>query len=179
MSESKGVFVRTSKIADVVARYNVKESWQRREDDIVLEITLEIGKDFQPTMRVGGFFNRNDNGSIKNFGTATKVKILVESAGLNWEKSVDENNQLTDTALEELQGSDICTLSYVYGQTKTGKTGWTYWNEVAKAGQDEVLKRKFLTAVDKGWVKDYRPDEPDTSFNPQGTEKSNNEGYQL
>ena len=50
---------------------------------------------------------------------------------------------------------------------------------MAKAGQDEVLKRKFFTAVDKGWVKDYRPDEPDTSFDPTEIEKSNNEGYQL
>ena len=95
MPENKGVFTRTSKIVDVVARYNVKESWQRREDDIAIELTLDIGKSFQPTMRVGGFFNRNDDGSIKNFGTATKVKILVESAGLNWDRSVDENNQLT------------------------------------------------------------------------------------
>ena len=178
MAESKGVYTRTSKIADIVARYNIKESWQRREDDIVLELTLEIGKSFQPTMRVGGFFNRNDDGSIKNFGTATKVKILIESAGLNWEKSVDENNQLTDTALEELQNSEICTLSYVYGQTKTGTTGWSYWNEVAKAGQDEVLKSKFFTAVDKGWVKDYRPDETG-SFDPPKQEESKPEGYQL
>ena len=129
-------------------------------------------------MRVGGFFNRNDDGSIKNFGTATKVKILLESAGLNWDESINEDYQLNDAALENLQDSEICTLSYVYGKTKTGKTGWSYWNEVAKAGQDEVLKRKFFTAIDKNWVKDYRPDEPD-SFDPTKLEKSESTDYQL
>ena len=63
-------------------------------------------------------------------------------------------------------------------KTKTGKTGRSYWNEVAKAGQDETLKNKFFTAVDRGWVKDYRPDEPD-SFNPSKLEESKPEGYQL
>lgn len=178
MPDRNGVYTRTSKIADVVARYNVKEPWQKREDDIVLELTLDIGKSFQPSMRVGGFFNRNDDGSIKNNGTATKVKILIESAGLNWDKSIDENNQLTDQALEELQNSEICTLSYVYGTTKTGKTGWSYWNEVAKPGEDDTLKNKFFIAVDKGWVRDYNPEDTG-GFDPSELEESKSKSYQL
>ena len=163
MPENQGIFTKKSKIVDVVARYNVKETWQKREDDISLEITLDIGKDFQPTYKIGGYFNRNDDGTIKNNGTATKVKILLESAGLNWEDSLDENNQLSDTALEKLQGAEICTLSYVYGTKPNGKTGWTYWNEVGKPSDSDALKAKFHKAVESGWVKDYRPNESESS----------------
>jgi len=177
-SKSSGIFTTTTKIVDVVARYNVKEDWQTREDDISLELTLDIGKSFQPTTVIGGYFNRNDDGSIKNYGTATKVKILLESAGLDWRESVDDNHQLTDDALEQLQGKEICMLSYIYGTKPNGKTGWTYWNEVAKAGFDEALRRKFHTAVENEWVKNYRPDDTD-SFDPKKIEESKSEGYQL
>ena len=184
-NKNSGIFTNTTKIVDVVVRYNVKEEWQRREDDISLILTLQYiekkdGTSFTPKpVRISGYFNRNEDGSILNNGTVTKIKILLECAGLNWDESVTEDKQhLTDEAIEKLQGKEVCMLKYVYGRTSSGNTGWNTWSEVAKVGDDEKLKDKFLKAVENGWVKDFRPDEGADSFNTADFDKSSG-GYQL
>jgi|TARA_R100000687_G_C6409369_1_gene145688 hypothetical protein len=184
-NKNSGIFTNTTKIVDVVVRYNVKEDWQKREDDICITLTLpdiekKDGTTFTPRpVTIGGYFNRKDDGSILNNGTVTKIKILFECAGLNWDESVTEDKQhLTDEAVEELQGKEVCMLKYIYGTTSSGNTGWSTWNEVGKVGDDEKLKEKFLKAVENKWVKDFRPDEGSDSFNTSEFDK-NSGGYQL
>jgi len=162
---SKGIFTKNVKIVDASVQYTPpKESWQKRQDDIVLTLTLDVGASFQPELALRGFFNKNEDGSWKNNGTATKIKILFDSVGVNWDNSfVKENFELTDSCLEELAGKEFCKLSYVWGVKDDGKTGWNDWTEVAKVGEDQKLKDKFLEAVKNNWVRDYRPQEQSTS----------------
>ena len=61
--KSDGIFVDTVKIADAVINYRVMEKWQKMPDDISLKLTLDIGKDFQPEMYIGGQF-REDKVSV-------------------------------------------------------------------------------------------------------------------
>ena len=62
-----------------------------------------------------------------------------------------------------MAGKEFCKLSYVWGVKDDGKSRWNDWTEVAKVGEDQKLKDKFLEAVKNNWVRDYRPQEQSTS----------------
>ena len=157
---NNGIYTKNVKIIDAKVQYpSAKESWQKRKDDIVLTLTLDVGSDsFQPELILRGYFNKKEDGSFQNNGTATKIKILFDSVGVNWDSSVDkENYELTDDSLEQLAGKEFCKLSYVWGIKDDGKSRWNDWTEVAKVGDDQKLKDKFQDAVKNNWVRDYRP----------------------
>ena len=163
-----GVFVSEATIKNIVVKYDVQEKWQKRPDDIALFLTLDVGQNFDYEMRIGGFFNRNEDGSVKNWGAALKVKILLDA--LNIKGSLTEDWQLSDEVLEEMMGKKFLRLSYVSGTKDNGKPRWFDWNEVGRLGQEDRLKERFMKAVNDGWVKNFRPDTGD-DFDPAELEK--------
>ena len=163
-----GVFVSEATIKNIVVKYDVQEEWQKRPDDIALFLTLDVGQNFDYDMRIGGFFNRNEDGSVKNWGAALKVKILLDA--LNIKGSLTEDWQLSDEVLEEMMGKKFLRLSYVSGTKDNGKPRWFDWNEVGRLGQEDRLKERFMKAVNDGWVKNFRPDTGD-DFDPAELEK--------
>ncbi len=163
-----GIFVSESTIKKVVVKYDVQEKWQKRPDDIAVFLTLDIGQNFDYEMRIGGYFNRNDDGSVKNWGAALKVKILLDALGI--EGKLSEDFQLTDKILDEIVGKKFLRLSYVSGTKENGKPRWFDWNEVGKLGQEDRLKERFMKAVNDGYVKNFRPDTSD-DFDPAELEK--------
>lgn len=179
MSEqsNNGIYTKNVKIVDAKVQYpSTKESWQKRKDDIILTLTLDVGSDsFQPELILRGYFNKKEDGSFQNNGTATKIKILFDSVGVDWDSSVDkENYELTDDSLEQLVGKEFCKLSYVWGVKDDGKSRWNDWTEVIKVGDDQKLKDKFHDAVKNNWVRDYRPQESKSS-----EESKDGSDYQL
>ena len=179
MSEqsNNGIYTKNVKIVDAKIQYpSTKESWQKRKDDIILTLTLDVGSDsFQPELILRGYFNKKEDGSFQNNGTATKIKILFDSVGVDWDSSVDkENYELTDDSLEQLVGKEFCKLSYVWGVKDDGKSRWNDWTEVIKVGDDQKLKDKFHDAVKNKWVRDYRPQESKSS-----EESKSGSDYQL
>jgi hypothetical protein len=160
--------VSESTIKKVVVKYDVQEKWQKRPDDIAVFLTLDIGQNFDYEMRIGGYFNRNDDGSVKNWGAALKVKILLDALGI--EGKLSEDFQLTDKILDEIVGKKFLRLSYVSGTKENGKPRWFDWNEVGKLGQEDRLKERFMKAVNDGYVKNFRPDTSD-DFDPAELEK--------
>ena len=163
-----GVFVSEATIKNIVVKYDVQEEWQKRPDDIALFLTLDVGQNFDYDMRIGGFFNRNEDGSVKNWGAALKVKILLDA--LNIKGSLTKDWQLSDEVLEEMIGKKFLRLSYVSGTKDNGKARWFDWNEVGRLGQEDRLKERFMKAVNDGWVKNFRPDTGD-DFDPAELEK--------
>ena len=163
-----GVFVSEATIKNIVVKYDVQEKWQKRPDDIALFLTLDVGQNFDYEMRIGGFFNRNEDGSVKNWGAALKVKILLDA--LNIKGSLTKDWQLPDEVLEEMMGKRFLRLSYVSGTKDNGKPRWFDWNEVGRLGQEDRLKERFMKAVNDGWVKNFRPDTGD-DFDPAELEK--------
>ena len=151
-----GVFISEATIKSVSVKYDIQEEWQKRPDDIALYLDLDIGRDFDHQMRIGGYFNRNDDGTIKNWGAALKVKILLDSLGI--EGQLTDEHQLPDEVIEDMVGKKFLRLSYVAGIKKNGKTLWVDWNEVGKVGQEDRLREKFMKSVNDGWVKNYKPD---------------------
>ena len=65
-----GVFVNECTIVSVDTVYGGKE-WQNEKykDDVGLDITLDIGKSFQPVFYIGGRLKRDEFGEVKNLGT--------------------------------------------------------------------------------------------------------------
>ena len=163
-----GVFVSEATIKNVVVKYDVQEKWQKRPDDIAVFLTLDVGQSFDYEMRIGGYFNRNDDSSVKNWGAALKVKILLDALGM--EGKLTKDWQLSDEAVEEMIGKRFLRLSYVSGTKENGKPRWFDWNEVGRLGQEDKLKERFMRAVKGGWVKNFRPDTGD-SFDPAELEK--------
>ena len=163
-----GVFVSEATIKNIVVKYDVQEKWQKRPDDIAVFLTLDVGQNFDYDMRIGGFFNRNDDGSVKNWGAALKVKILLDA--LNIKGSLTKDWQLPDEIVEEMMGKKFLRLSYVSGTKDNGKARWFDWNEVGRLGQEDRLKERFMKAVNDGWVKNFRPDTGD-DFDPAELEK--------
>ena len=65
------LFVDTAKIASVQIKYGVQEDWQTYSDDISIHLTLDIGRDFQPNMYIGGNYKKDDvSGEIVGWSTA-------------------------------------------------------------------------------------------------------------
>ena len=56
--DSSNILTQTVKIAEINVTYGERRDWQKYSDDIGIDITLDIGKDFQPTMYIGGSFKR-------------------------------------------------------------------------------------------------------------------------
>ena len=163
-----GVFVSEATIKNIVVKYDVQEEWQKRPDDIALFLPLDVGQNFDYDMRIGGFFNSNEDGSVKTWGAELKVKILLDA--LNIKGSLTKDWQLSDEVLEEMIGKKFLRLSYVSGTKDNGKARWFDWNEVGRLGQEDRLKERFMKAVNDGWVKNFRPDTGD-DFDPAELEK--------
>tara|TARA_R110000824_G_scaffold17372_6_gene70669 strand:- start:3666 stop:4208 length:543 start_codon:yes stop_codon:yes gene_type:complete len=158
--KTNGIFVSRSKVSGVKVFYNEQQKWQKKPDSIGVEMTLDIGKDFEPTFYVGGQFSMDEFGDRVGIGTVKKVDILLTSLGIDTELSDD--GKIPEEAVEEFVGKEFTRLSYVSGIKDNGKSKWSEWQETAEAGVDfNILIDKFLLAVEKGYVKNYKPEQPD------------------
>tara|TARA_Y100001963_G_scaffold88454_1_gene122210 strand:- start:28178 stop:28765 length:588 start_codon:yes stop_codon:yes gene_type:complete len=162
--KSDGIFVDTVKIADAVINYRVMEKWQKMPDDISLKLTLDIGKDFQPEMYIGGQFREDTvSGNVISWGTATKVKILLDNIGLGvaCDKNAPAGSQkLPDDIKDRMIGKEFLRLMYRSNRTKQdGNYRIKEWQETGAVGPGNAqkLRNKFAEAVSNSWVKDYNP----------------------
>ena len=53
---SSNVIVQPVTITDFNVTYGEKRDWQQYSDDIGIDLVLEVGQDFQPTLYIGGSF---------------------------------------------------------------------------------------------------------------------------
>ena len=157
---SSNTITHTVKIADINVTYGEKRDWQKYSDDIGVDLTLDIGKDFQPTMYIGGSFKLDDiNDQIIGWGRAYKVKMLFDAIGLPIQLAKGTavvENRLPEGAEKHIIGREFERLSYLSNKTKEdGSNRWRDWQDVAKPGDGAKLKENFLSAVDNGYVKDF------------------------
>ena len=165
------LFVDNAKIASVEIKYGVQESWQTYSDDISIHLTLDIGKDFQPNMYIGGNYKKDDvSGEIVGWSTAFKVKLFFDAIGMpiKLDKGMQpQSSRLPADAEKVLVGKEFSRLTYV--STKTKRDGGALWKdrqETRSASYDQTrFKNEFKEAVSKGYVKDFAQDtqEEDTS----------------
>ena len=149
--------------ADIV--YNEKQKWQKTPDDVGVVLTLDIGKSFQPSFYVGGWFKKDIvSNNVVGWGSAYKVKILLDAVGMtgariDTTKTVEHQRFPQETA-EQLLGKTFTRLSYKSTREKPdGGNYWTDWQQVAQINHFEELKKAFFDAVNH---RDPATDEPQT-----------------
>ena len=155
------IFVDKAKIATVQIKYGVKEDWQTYSDDISIHLTLDIGKDFQPNMYIGGNYKKDDvSGEIVGWSTSFKVKLFFDAVGMpiKLDKGMQpQSSRLPADAEQLLVGKELLRLTYI--STKTKKDGnplWKDWQEVRNASYDHnKFKNEFKEAVSKNYIKDF------------------------
>ena len=158
---SSNIIVQKVTIDEFNVTYGEMRDWQQYSDDIGIDLTLDVGQDFKPTMYIGGSFKLDDmNDSIIGWGRAFKVKMLFDSIGLPLKlakgSSVSEN-RLPENAKEHIIGKQFLRLSYVSTKKKAdGTNRWKDWQDTAKLGQEEQLKAQFTKSVNEGYIKDFQ-----------------------
>tara|TARA_B100001123_G_C15203403_1_gene984276 strand:+ start:530 stop:1183 length:654 start_codon:yes stop_codon:yes gene_type:complete len=133
--------------------YNKAQKWQKKPDDIGIEMKIDIGKSFQPDFYIGGWFKRDDvSGNAAGWGSAYKVKIFLDSVGFRGAK-LDYNKPPQQQTFPEdlsahLTGKVFTRLCYKTTKMKDdGSHYWRDWQQVAPENNFEELRTAFNEAI--------------------------------
>ena len=157
---SSNVIVQPVTITDFNVTYGEKRDWQQYSDDIGIDLVLDVGQDFQPTMYIGGSFAIDElNNTITGWGRAYKVKMFLDAIGHRVrlaKGTVVSDNRLPDDAKSQIVGKKFLRLSYLSTKVKAdGSHRWKDWQDTDKIGNEQPLKDAFTLAVSKEYVKDF------------------------
>tara|TARA_R100000655_G_C2987930_1_gene192637 strand:+ start:516 stop:1106 length:591 start_codon:yes stop_codon:yes gene_type:complete len=167
------IFIDKATITNCEITYGEKKSWQTYADDIAVELTLDIGKDFTPTFYMGGKFKVDDqSGMVIGWSTAYKIKLFFEAIGQNIRLSKDKplaGQRLPEEAADFCVGKSFKRLTYKSNKTKAnGDPKWKDWQQVDSVDTPNAdFKAKFLNAVDNQWIKDFLAVDDDVPFDTE------------
>jgi hypothetical protein len=135
-------------------------------DDIGLRLKLDIGKDWLKDFYTGGNFKRE--GADTSWGSAFKVKLVLDALGI--QGKLDDTMVIPQSVTDQLIGREIFVLQYVSRLKADGKLGYNDYNIVVAQRQNETeesavnrLYDRFVSDVEKGYLKRYRPELLETS----------------
>ena len=167
---SDNIFIDKAKILTCDITYGVKKDWQTYADDISIELTLDIGKDFNPTFYMGGKFKIDEeSGLVVGWSTAYKIKLFFEALGkviILKKNTHKQDNKLPDGADQVCVGAEFKRLMYKSTKIKAnGDNLWKDWQETRSVDtSNEEFKAAFTNAVDNGWIKDFLKPGNDVPF---------------
>ena len=175
------IFVDKAKIAKVEIKYGVQEDWQTYCDDISIHLTLDIGKDFEPNMYIGGNYKKDDvSVEIVGRSTAFKIKLFFDALGMpiKLDKGMQpKSSRLPADAEKILVGKEFQRLTYI--STKTKRDGgqlWKDWQETRSVAYEQAkFKQDFKDAVNKGYIKDFASITEENESDSSGPWDSSNE----
>lgn len=133
--------------------------------DCGVELTVDIGRDFQPKFTICGNFKTD--GNKLSWGSAFVVKDLLTQLGIKGELA--EDGTIPVEILEQLNGREIIRLSYLKGyDADKDKKRYNDYKHVAVVDDfsnleavkaaGKKLTNKFIKDVAAGWVKSFTPD---------------------
>lgn len=123
--------------------------------DIGIKLTLDIGRDFQPEMIIGGNF-KIENGNVLGWGGAFVVQEALSKLG--YVGSLEPDNKIPAHVLPSLVGKKFLRLSYVSGLKADNKPRYSDWNILATVEEGpESLANRFRKSLSRGYLKNYRP----------------------
>ena len=167
------IFIDKATITGCEIAYGEKKSWQTYADDISVELTLDIGKDFTPTFYMGGKFKVDDqSGMVIGWSTAYKIKLFFEAIGQTIRLSKDKpltGQKLPEEAADFCIGKSFKRLTYKSDKMKAnGEPRWKDWQQVDSVDTPNAdFKAKFLNAVDNQWIKDFLAVDDDVPFDTE------------
>jgi hypothetical protein len=152
-----GIFISKVQIVNAVNRSGERPEFLRNTPDIFIELKLDVGKDFQPTMSFFGDFKRDPrSGEILDWGSAFKIRNLFSAFGIEGE--VAENGTISDGLVNRLFGKEFYRLQYVSGEKYDGKLKYSDWTDQIEIENPDNLARAFFRSVEKGFPKNYKPE---------------------
>ncbi len=153
-----GVFIGEATIVSVEDVSGTTPAFMSRAVDIGMNLTLEIGREFQPRMLIAGNFRRDiKSGEVVAWGSACVVQDALLRLG--YTGALDPGNKIPAKALQGLVGVTFLRLSYVSGTKNTGKPRYSDWTTIGSIadGPDELLAR-WKHSRSRGYPRNYRPD---------------------
>lgn len=128
---------------------------------IGINMELDIGRDFFPSMYLGGNYKLDPaTEEIIGWSTNKAVDFLLRSIGMPIKcpkgQTVTSALLPAETA-DKMVGRKFTKLKYL-SSTRTKKDGtprWVDFNNTVKPGDDAQLVKQFLHAVKNNFVKDY------------------------
>ena len=172
---SENIFVDNVKIVTANLNYETKQDWQTYSDDMSISMTLDIGRDFNPSFYIGGNFKKDEtSGQVLGWGTAYKIKLFFDAIGMPIRLSKGkllQDQRLPQGAESQLIGKEFARLTYK--STKLKKTGdnmWKEWQETRPTSVDHAeFKDIFRNAVANNWIKDFLSPDNDVPFDNKET----------
>lgn len=153
-----GIFVNKATIVDAVDISGQAYGYMQNPCDIGIVLVLDIGRDFQPELIIGGLFKRDVNtGEVVAWGSAFIVQEALSRLGFTGR--LDPGNKIPKAALSALKGRPILRLSYVSGTRENGKLKYSDWSQIGvpESGESELVGR-FRKSLSRGFPKNYRPE---------------------
>lgn len=175
------IFIDKATIIGCEITYGEQKSWQSYADDIAVELTLDIGKDFNPTFYMGGNFKVDEvSDKVIGWSTAYKIKIFFEAIGQSLRLTKDANKEaqrLPEEAADYCIDKTFKRLTYKSTKQKpNGDPKWKDWQQTASVDtSNDEFKKTFLNAVTNNWIKDFLSPDDDTPFDSEETEVANAE----
>lgn len=161
----RSYYVDKAFVKNVEPTFGERQPWQEKwKDDTGIKVTFDIGKSFEPIDYIGGAFKKDPiNENVIGWSTVTKVKIFLNNCGLKISLDNDkpvEDNQITEDLCNLAKGKSVYRLNY--RSTRVNKNGdplYKFWQETGHINDgSDGLEKKFLEAVERGWVNDYGVD---------------------
>ena len=174
-TNSENIFVDNVKVVTADINYETKQDWQTYSDDMSINMTLDIGRDFQPNFYIGGNFKKDEtSGQVIGWGTAFKIKLFFDAIGMPIRLSKGkllQDQRLPDDAASQLIGKEFARLTYTCTKLKkTGDNMWKEWQETRPTNVDHAeFKDIFRNAVTNNWIKDFLSPDDDVPFNNKET----------
>jgi hypothetical protein len=153
-----GVFINDVTIVDIEVIYGGTE-WQKEKykDDVGINVTIDIGRDFQPKFYTGGRFKKDEFGEKVGEGTLRRLDIFFDA--IDVDAKVDDEDKIPEDVLPDCRGRVFKRLSYVKGTKKNGKPSYADFQTVAAPeSQNGELVAEFKLNLEKGWIKNYKPE---------------------
>lgn len=162
-SSNKGYFTELRTIKNVTDISDQMHPNIMKQFDLMLKVEFEKGDkaQFEPyPLLVFGNFERDNSGNVIGKGSAFKVGVLLESAGLKFTIDSDKGNRVVPSLVAGLVGKQVAILSYIYGAKKSDdgkwRAKWATWDIVGKTTKE--IAENFEYQVKNNKIRNFEPD---------------------
>jgi hypothetical protein len=138
-----------------------------KPSDMIVEIKLDIGRDFSPSIFLFGLFQYEESGAVKGIGVAGDCVALAKAVNFIGQDILTDDNRLTTAFIEAATDERIQYLRYYTGTSDAGKQYFDNWARLFSDDADpgEIADAFLLSHSKYGWPKNYQRNkvEVDTS----------------
>jgi len=128
--------------------------------DVGVELTLEVGRSFQPKLTVAGNFKRDPiSNEITDWGSAFRILELMRILCPEFIEELKTSHTVPPDAVAAMRNKKLLRLTYVTGRKEDGRYRYADWTTVGSIEAGEAnLKQKWERSVKNGYPKNFAPE---------------------